>query len=867
MRASTSVLLATLAILALTAPGLAGTEWLGNGATPSWADAGNWLLGSLPAFDGTETLTFALGFASGATTTLDGDRLMNELEITTSLDFSIDTGTSGLLKLTNVSRESSAGSGVHAINANVELQGNSTWSINGSAGSSLQVYGVVSDGGGAHSLDKTSGRRLYLHGDNTYTGATTLTAGGLYLMGSSTTSGVTINGGALYFAKDDSLGAGTFTINGGRIGTAGATDLTINNPVTLNGDVTVETSNTSHVYYTGLWTLTGDRKITSTGSASKYSYFTGGITDGANTYKLTFAGSRTIRLETANTYDGGTEHTGSNVYFSNNDAFGSGTITLKSPSYHFGGVGGAPLTISNPIVVDSNVKLYTAINTPVTYAGPITLTGDRTLDHKGAVSGSIKFTGGIGDGGNNYKLTLSGNRIFELRSANTHGGGTELTGGTVKWDNAGAFGTGSLTLGGGNLYALGAQTITNPIEFAANFATSSGSGVITMAGPVTMTSSMTIDHNGNVGQDLIIDGDIGQSGGDWALTVDSNQSRRVVLNGDNSFAGGLTVADAGAGMIFEVGHDNAAGPGTLSFSPRSAGTNTRFRASAGNNVTIANDVVLGANLGTLRLGGSPGGETIAMTGDWSGTGSVSVLSGATLGGTGTISGTVTIGGGATLAPGASTGILATGDLSFTDASSIFRVELNGTTPGSGYDQADVTGLVTLGGATLEAIVAAKLQSADVLTIIDNDGADVADGVFDGLAEGAIVTLTPAGQVQSGTAVISYIGGDGNDITLTDFAVTLNWILGDMDGSGAVNNNDITPFVLALTDRATYLATYPGIDPDVVGDIDASGALNNNDITPFVTLLTTGSYPQAVPEPATMALLTLGGLALLRRRSR
>ena len=103
-----------------------------------------------------------------------------------------------------------------------------------------------------------------------------------------------------------------------------------------------------------------------------------------------------------------------------------------------------------------------------------------------------------------------------------------------------------------------------------------------------------------------------------------------------------------------------------------------------------------------------------------------------------------------------------------------------------------------------------------------------------------------------------------DWDVVSFSFDLNYILGDMDGSSAVNNNDITPFVTALTNRAQYLIDYPGIDPDVVGDIDGDGSLTNNDITPFVALLTSG--PQAVPEPARMSLLALGGgLAMLRRR--
>jgi len=91
------------------------------------------------------------------------------------------------------------------------------------------------------------------------------------------------------------------------------------------------------------------------------------------------------------------------------------------------------------------------------------------------------------------------------------------------------------------------------------------------------------------------------------------------------------------------------------------------------------------------------------------------------------------------------------------------------------------------------------------------------------------------------------------------------LLGDMNGNGEVDGYDITPFVMALTDREQYLIDYPGIDPAVVGDINASGSLDGYDITLFVQLLT-GS-PEA-PEPTAALLLGLGtGLTLLHRRRR
>jgi hypothetical protein len=59
--------------------------------------------------------------------------------------------------------------------------------------------------------------------------------------------------------------------------------------------------------------------------------------------------------------------------------------------------------------------------------------------------------------------------------------------------------------------------------------------------------------------------------------------------------------------------------------------------------------------------------------------------------------------------------------------------------------------------------------------------------------------------------------------------------GDTNCDGAVNNFDITPFVLSLTDPAAYAAAYPGCSR-LNGDINADAQVNNFDITPFVQLL-------------------------------
>lgn len=61
--------------------------------------------------------------------------------------------------------------------------------------------------------------------------------------------------------------------------------------------------------------------------------------------------------------------------------------------------------------------------------------------------------------------------------------------------------------------------------------------------------------------------------------------------------------------------------------------------------------------------------------------------------------------------------------------------------------------------------------------------------------------------------------------------------GDLDNNGAVNFEDIDPFVLALSNLDEYSNQYPDVDPLLVGDLDGDGTINFNDIDPFIALLT------------------------------
>jgi len=80
-------------------------------------------------------------------------------------------------------------------------------------------------------------------------------------------------------------------------------------------------------------------------------------------------------------------------------------------------------------------------------------------------------------------------------------------------------------------------------------------------------------------------------------------------------------------------------------------------------------------------------------------------------------------------------------------------------------------------------------------------------------------------------------GDRNGIAVVDIGADEfgSFVYGDLNCDGVINNFDIDPFVLALTDPAGYGQKFPDCDR-LLADTNGDGKVDNFDIDPFVKLL-------------------------------
>lgn len=197
----------------------------------------------------------------------------------------------------------------------------------------------------------------------------------------------------------------------------------------------------------------------------------------------------------------------------------------------------------------------------------------------------------------------------------------------------------------------------------------------------------------------------------------------------------------------------SASTGTVTFSGPITGPGGVAITSAGSVVldNAANDF---AGPTTVAAG-------VLLVSGRTGSGPVTVEPGAELAGHGgLVGGALHLLAGAAVAPGPGPARLVAESGAALDSGATLRIELGGVAPGTSYDQLAVNGTVSLAGSILDVSLGYVPQLGDRITIIDNDATDPVAGTFAGLDEGAYFELDGHG------FIISYVGGDGNDVVLS-----------------------------------------------------------------------------------------------------
>ncbi len=343
-----------------------------------------------------------------------------------------------------------------------------------------------------------------------------------------------------------------------------------------------------------------------------------------------------------------------------------------------------------------------------------------------AAAGQIELNGSISDSSTTSTgdLNVSGNGSVILATANSYAGETNVTSGTLVVQDALSLGAADGTAATGTKVINGAR--------------------LQIEGPLTIEDEL--------------------------LTSDD---ARVFSYGNNVWTGDMT--DVGSDYLYLYAYDGSlqidgdVDPFYLRVEYGNADGSVVFNGTSGTGI----EPYYIWNRGELAINGTYSSYVwtyVQGNGVLTGTGTIDA-------GTAGSTYQLNIQSGGTVDPGTTSdpGILTTSDIIFEHTNSNFDVQLNGTTAGSGYDQLKVNGTVTLNGNLNVDLLPGFVNVNDTFTIIVNDDSDAVVGTFNGLSEGGLFS------VSGDYFQISYEGGDGNDVTLTNVDV------GVWDGGGADAN--------------------------------------------------------------------------------
>ena len=434
------------------------------------------------------------------------------------------------------------------------------------------------------------------------------------------------------------------------------------------------------------------------------------------------------------------------------------------------------------------------------------IAGGYDLAAGSSFTGQVNLTGGTLDTSVGATVPVAAGTTTTQSGATLTGVGTLLVNGTLVWTSGTQSGTGETHVAaGGTLTRSGALSTTLSARTIRNeglFAFSGAGGIFAGTGArIVNAAGGTFDIQG--------DGGIFEGAAPAARLENAGTLKKSAGAGSSTIAIELDndgVIEAASGILNVTGDLLNFSAATSTLTGGRYVVSATFRFSNADIVTNAADVVLdgaasavrnfsdqdafrnlatNAALGALTI---RGGRTLTAPGAFANGGTLTVLAGSTfestgpLANTGLVAGTGTVKGQATndgtFAPGVSPGILRV-DGPYTNAGGTLAVEIGGTTPGTGYDQLEVLGAVTLGGilqiTTLPGFTPTQGQSFVIATgtsvtgsFADVVGAELGSGlryVVQTTATSVVLTV-----VSNAISVGNATANEGADAT---FTVTLS----------------------------------------------------------------------------------------------
>ena len=670
-------------------------------------------------------------------------------------------------------------------------------SLNYTSSASSTFGGSIADSTSASLTVNKTGGTLILTGPNSYTGATTISAGTLQL-GDGTTAGVT-------------LGTGSVTVSG-----TGALALNLADGETFSKNVTVSAATaTVKAIQSGTMTfsgiISGPGGLTQSGPGTTIlttaQTYTGATTVTAGTLQVdsSLATTGTVNVSGTGTLSGtgpvGTVNVLAGGSISPGDPSGPGTLTvgklvlsvgsnsdfrLAAPGTTGGGVNdliavAGNLTIAGNLNITQLTGFGIGSYTLFTYGGTLTNTGFSAINGVGGNATTIS-TGTL----HQVDLIVSGTAINQYWDGTGAAGNSIITGGSGTWNNTtsnwttSTGATNSPWLGGtavfettGGTVMLGAPINVQGLIFGVTGYTLSGTASLNLVGVPGTPPTVSVS---NAGTTATISAPVTGSSGFAA----SGSGTLILTNAANTYTGGTNITNG----FVQIGTTAAAGSiGGGAISIASSGTLTLVNAH-GN--TLANNITNGvATTGTLLVN-----STLANT-----------LSGAlTDGATGTL---------ALTQSGTGTTILTNANNSFSGATTISKGTLQiGTAnaPGSlgsnttvSVGAASTLSLVNVAGNLLSNNISNQASGTGLVSINSTTNFTLSGALTNGAS---ILALTKAG---TGTTILtgtdSYTGattvsagtlqiGDGTNGNLTGTGATAVTVSGTatlaLDLSGGAN---------------------------------------------------------------------------------